>query len=199
MNDKYIEHVSPMGKLAYMAYLDGGSYTDKDLWGTHQAALINLLNVVDEGPVLEFGMGNYSTELMHVICEKQGRKLVSMDSDPVWVDKFAEFKRPWHEIYTVNNEKLLSDWYAFINRKFSVVFIDAAPASVRQPFIQMIYNRSKHILVHDTELLVLGTGPSSYGYNFTSFPIVIHYKYARPTTSLIINGNNYDERLLFDM
>jgi hypothetical protein len=56
-------------------------------YGTHIAPLLTAVLATD-GPVLELGCGDFSTPLLHAICAKQNRLLVSTDTDKAWLELF---------------------------------------------------------------------------------------------------------------
>lgn len=63
--------------------------------GTHSAPLaISCLNT--SGAVLELGCGLYSTLLLHTICEKQIRRLHTVDHTLSWLNKFNHLETDLH-------------------------------------------------------------------------------------------------------
>jgi len=187
INDKYIDELNDIHKQPYLNYKNGlyniGGY------GSHQPALIHLLNTITKGNVMEFGMGDDSTPLMHLICEKQNRNLLSIDSDKAWFDKFTEYKSEKHKMFIFDVDKILKKEYDFFNKKYSIVFVDAAPQEIRQPFIELIKKNADYILAHDTE-------QKCYSYDFSSFKYVYHFDKVRKQTSLLSNIDEIDETLI---
>lgn len=49
-----------------------------DDWSTHQPVLYAIA-MSTTGPIIEFGCGNGSTDLLHEICEKEGRTLITLE------------------------------------------------------------------------------------------------------------------------
>ena len=195
VNDKYMDLVSLRGKARYQLWKEGIHQTDP-LWDSHQLVLINLLNTITSGNVLEFGMGHGSTELMHAICEQQGRNLVSIDSDEKWINKFHGLKSDSHRIEVFDPVRLIRGNYDYMAHHYSIIFVDAAPAGIRQPFIERMKPMAKYILVHDTELLANGRGPASYGYNFDSFKHVVHFTESQPTSTILSDLEEIDKNIL---
>jgi hypothetical protein len=76
-------------------------------WATHQPVLYTIaLNTI--GPIIEFGCGNSSTDLLHEICKKSNRILISIDDDLDWLNKFRQKylgdgyeldNSGWHKFY----------------------------------------------------------------------------------------------------
>jgi hypothetical protein len=95
-----------------------------------------------EGAIAEFGMGDYSTYLLHAT----NRKVLSFDTDPDWFQKFS-----------VSPKTLIRtrDWL-MITRSLkplvSVFFIDQAPGESREQCIAELSKDFDGIVVaHDTE------------------------------------------------
>ena len=101
INDKYIEELENNYKICYLQYIKNENV---DNWGSHQPLLIHLVNTIAEGPVLEFGMGDNSTPLLHLICEKQKRNLYSYDFDANWLNKFKHYENKYflRRLYTIS-------------------------------------------------------------------------------------------------
>ncbi len=53
-----------------------------------------------QGPVLELGMGDYSTPMLHLLCHD--RLLVSADNSARWVARYEAFRSPRHELHFVD-------------------------------------------------------------------------------------------------
>ena len=188
INDKYIDELSNTYKQSYLEYMKGVYYTER--WGSHQPVLIHALNTIVVGNVLEFGMGYNSTPIMHLICEKQNRKLLSMDSSEEWFNKFIQYKNDNHEMFVFTTDKILNKEYDFFNKKYSIVFVDAAPAWIRQKFIQLIKENTDYIIVHDTEDKI------NYFYDFSSFKHVFCFNKVSVFTSILSNLDDIDENLV---
>lgn len=94
------------------------------------------------GPIVECGMGNYSTYLLH----GTGRHVISYDTHPEWLQKF-----PVSPKYLIHP----SDWVSavrWMKTLVSVFFIDQAPGEVREKCIAELANGFDGIIVaHDTE------------------------------------------------
>jgi hypothetical protein len=115
-----------------------------DPYGTHFQALAAAITI-SSGDVLELGCGHYSTPLLHELCRY--RKLISYETDPEWLKPFLYLSCSWH---TFVSQIPLDKW--------SVVFVDNAPAERRIPDILSLRERTRLFVVHDTE-------SSVYDYN----------------------------------
>jgi len=99
-----------------------------------------------QGPVLELGCGEYSTPMLHFLCN--GRRLVSLEDDPDWINKYKELETNWHTLQFVDK---WADARIIDEVKWDVAFVDHAPAEQRIQEIKRLKNLAKHIVIHDTE------------------------------------------------
>jgi len=116
-----------------------------DTKGTHFPVLAACV-ARTSGPVLELGCGDYSTPLLHLLCN--GRPLVSMDHDSTWLYRYKDLETPWHTF------RLVKDWAAekiIDETEWGVAFVDHAPAQRRVHEIRRLKERAEYIVVHDTE------------------------------------------------
>lgn len=114
-------------------------------WGSHIPVLIEALRQTT-GPVLELGTGHSSTILLHMLCAESGRKLVSLDNDPVFIDMFRKFRTPDHEIRLVKWEEENPQ-----NQKWGLVLVDEGPAEQRIKSIRKLVDSASMMVLHDTE------------------------------------------------
>jgi len=125
-----------------------------DPMGSHIAALHWALDLTD-GPVLELGMGDFSTPFLSKMCI--GRRLVSVEWNKEWFERLRMLGTPDHDIrfcQDYNVDSLPID-------NFSVVLIDhEPPAEADKPMykyqkrmdaVEFYEMRSELIIVHDTE------------------------------------------------
>lgn len=61
-------------------------------FATHQPVLYTAVQL-SSGPVAEFGCGTGSTPLLHEFCARQGRPVVTFESDAQWKEFFP--LPPW--------------------------------------------------------------------------------------------------------
>jgi hypothetical protein len=197
INDKWMDRVRPLYKEAYLLYMRGSLRTKP--WGSHQPVLIHVLNTITKGNVLEYGMGWNSTPIMHTICQKQGRKLLSIDYSQEWLDKFIHYKNINHDMFVFDLDKLLNKEYPFFSCKFTVAFIDGSPEQHRQTMIELLKDNVDYFVVHDTEEVAAGfTYPNfSYKYDFSGFKHVLHFDKAQPMTTILSNLDVINPNILY--
>lgn len=118
-------------------------------WGSHLAPLLACICQSD-GPVLELGIGHFSTPILHAVCTNMGRKLVSVEDNDEWYKAFVnKYDFGVHHIFHKSYDELEFLW----KEKWGVVFIDNSPGGERRKkdFISAI-SVSDYVVVHDYEL-----------------------------------------------
>ena len=74
-------------------------------YGTH-ARLLLVAVMMTHGDILELGMGEHSTKLIHDILTEDNkaekRMLVSAESNSEWLGSFKELNSPFHQVLYVN-------------------------------------------------------------------------------------------------
>ncbi len=142
-----------------------------DEWSTHQPVLYAVAKAT-KGPIIEFGCGNGSTDLLHEICEKEGRILITLEDDLGWLNKFARKyegkgynpdNSGWHKFYFVPGKNAKdpenpAHWIAFMNKfdllsllNFDVCFIDQSPWLARYETLKRMKDKARFVLVHDVD------------------------------------------------
>ena len=88
-------------------------------WATHMPILAKIIQI-SNGPVLELGIGIFSTPLLHAMCDAEKRLLDSYEDNHKWVDGHKMFISNLHKI------TLISNWdnVPIEKRHWGVVFID---------------------------------------------------------------------------
>ena len=99
------------------------------------------------GPVLELGIGTNSTPILHGLCAEKGRKVVSYDGDPDYVERFArDYTNALHEF------RWIDDWdKADIEKSWSVVLVDHRPARRRYRDAARVASHAEYVVCHDTQ------------------------------------------------
>lgn len=121
--------------------------TDKEQcsWCSFMPALVACV-AATKGPVLELGMGHFSTPVLHALCGTLGRILISIEKNPDWCKLFTQYRTDLHEIYG-DNETIGK---LFIDRNLSVVFVDDSPGGEnRAKNLYGFLPMSDYVVVHD--------------------------------------------------
>lgn len=115
-------------------------------WGSHIPVLVDTFNN-SKGPVLELGIGPFSTPLLHALCVDNKRMLVSYENDPEFFNMHTAFIDQFHQI------KLIDDWdkAEIENNHWGLAFIDQKPAKRRIVDIKRLANNADYIVIHDSE------------------------------------------------
>lgn len=121
-----------------------------DSYSTHQPVLYEAL-LRTSGSVIEFGCGHGSTPLLHRVCEKHGRKLLTLESDRDWLDKFVEYATPQHtHIYVGDWDDILAN-DEIMAGPYDLAFIDQSPWKARHATILALKDTAKFIVLHDCD------------------------------------------------
>lgn len=101
------------------------------------------------GDVLELGPGVFSTPLLHWLCERQKRNLLTIENSWRW-HRFVKpyLKTDRHQFVFIRN---WDEAEPYINKKWDVVLVDHSPSERRIVEIEKLANLAKYLVVHDTE------------------------------------------------
>lgn len=115
-------------------------------YSTHLPMLFEAMRKTN-GDVLELGPGVFSTPVLHWLCEKDKRNLVTIENDLGWL-RFCRryFQTAYHKFYYVEN---WDDADVLINKQWDVVLVDHSPSERRVVEIKKLANLAKYIVVHD--------------------------------------------------
>ena len=176
--------------LKYNAHIGGGS---------HLPILIQIVNMT-EGPILELGMGLFSTPYLHWVCYGTQRKLVSYESKKEFYDLFV-FNDPrevnnkygFHDINLVEN----NNWDAidFSTEHWSVVLVDHAPGKRRKEEVKILANLADYILVHDSDELPKHVAHYKFYEAYPLFKYRYDYDHVFPRTTVLSNFKDVSKEL----
>ena len=143
-------------------------------YGSHSIALLPCLHWT-QGPVLEVGAGCYSTSLLSLYS--QSRYCRTMESDWHWLEKVKAFfpascdlsENRGHEFQYVENyrDAVMED------RSWDIVFIDQGDHASRVETALRMKEKSRLVILHDTEHANLDSALNGYRYRYdlkTIFP-----------------------------
>lgn len=141
---------------------------------THLPALLEMV-AKTTGPVLELGCGEGSTLILHEICWRMERELVSLDGSIDYVNQFAHLRNTCHKIAHVPNWDE-HDFDADLPRvsghrlQYEVCLVDHAPGERRRTDIgrlRLLFPRCIFVM-HDAEI------GADYIYGYRSLPMFCH-------------------------
>lgn len=135
------------------------------------------------GAILELGMG-YSTMILHNLCQRTKRKIVSYEGDEKWYKENLIYKNDYHDI------NFVKDWdkIDITSQRWSMVLVDHRPARRRRIEAMRVANNANFILLHDSEQEI----NSIYGYQriYPKFRHVFQYQGCKPNTAVLSNFIN---------
>lgn len=124
---------------------------EENAYYTHQPVLLAALRV-SSGPVLELGVGEGSTQLIHDYCMKHKRRVVSVESNKDWLKRYTHLANARHEFYQIESwEPFYTDatkqhWgLAFIDQDSSDGFKNRAESFRR------LRDHTDYIVLHDCD------------------------------------------------
>lgn len=143
---------------------------------THQPLLVAAM-LRTQGPILELGGGNYSTQIVAPFADIQRRECHTVETGAAVYQLFlkhfqTEFHRVWfldgynfsgYGPFVPDPEKTREQYIDIQSRflteltrktpRWSVVFVDQAPGFLRVPAIRYFANSADYIVIHDTEMV----------------------------------------------
>jgi hypothetical protein len=124
---------------------------------SHQPLLIAVAKTIKKGRICEYGAGDYSTGLLHQICQENENVLFTFDNDERWLNRQAALWPGfhWHSYHRLVDYTDLLD----INHDFScdLAFIDGYTYGSRLFCIQQtLASNWIYMIVHDADFIVNG-------------------------------------------
>lgn len=120
-----------------------------DIYASHQEALVvgALLAGAPNCTGIEFGMGDYSTPLLHHLC---GKRLLSIESDLNWLSKFRQYEGDHHTIRHIPIENWLGT-LKNMDLKCDFAFVDSITGESRVQVLPLLMDKATVVCVHDQE------------------------------------------------
>lgn len=167
-----------------------------DGFGTHRPCLVDLIKQTT-GNIIECGCGNSSTVLIKELIKNTDRKLISLESNLSWLNKFKHLEDENHKLFHINAGNIDNDntgkiWTDYIENNsliksldFEVCFIDQAPWTARTHTLNYFKDKCPFIIVHDVDYFPCSNkwgkatklpSPPQYNvYDFDFSDILKHY------------------------
>ena len=97
--------------------------------------------------ILELGAGEYSTPMLHEIAGACDGKVLTLDMDAEWLERYADLMRDFHEL------RVVADWAAeaAIDQPWDLAFVDHGPTERRRFDLERLVDCGGIVVVHDTE------------------------------------------------
>lgn len=132
-------------------------------WSTYLPTLMKIISITS-GNILELGTGMLSTPYLHWVASSTDRKVASYDNSDFFLSATKHFVDDFHDVFKVDSYMEVPT-----DQNWDVVLIDFFPVDDRMAVAQMLSERAKYIIVHDTSLTD-GEGLFQYRYDDTRFP-----------------------------
>lgn len=145
-------------------------------YATHQPVLYKIAKMTT-GPIVEFGCGEGSTDMLHSLCKATGRLLISIDHDEEWLNRYSSKylgdgyiadNSGWHKFFSVPKHEgntMLEDWILFLDQcpllktvDFDLCFVDQSPGLARTETILRLKDRARYVILHDCDMYVAHVG-----------------------------------------
>ena len=140
--------------------------------------------LLTSGPVLELGTGYGSSLTLHGLCGMMKRKLVSIESDEIWLERFLSYERSWHKFRFASDFMNLPEY----KEKWGLVFVDHGISMQRGHAVRMLKD-TPIIVAHDTCHFFL----YDYEPTLSQFKYRWDYKVKAPQTTVVSNSVNVAE------
>lgn len=134
-------------------------------------------------PVLELGAGFASSYALHGICSVTKRKIVTLESDKVWLSRFSLYQRPWHQFKYVTDFIDLPEY----KEKWGMAFVDHGILGQRGLALAAVKD-IPIIVAHDTCHEELNYTNKGVPQVLDSFKYRWDYKWQGPQTSVFSNS-----------
>ncbi len=159
-------------------------------WASYMPALLVML-AHTKGPVLEVGVGHYSTPVLHAICQAECRPLVSLEADPEWAKLFGRYsdgENGMHRIVTGEYDEMIPH---FAKEKWAIAFLDHSPGPRRARDMMLLADTVDYFIVHDFEGAIQAEFDALMKHGYYRFvtrdrnpPTLIAGMYQRPPDAL---------------
>lgn len=149
-------------------------------WASHLPILIKVM-AISKGPVLEMGIGLFSTPLLHWLCLDSKRLLISYENDKRFYDSNQAFASPLHQIHYVTNW----DEADIEHTHWGLAFIDHAPPERRHIDVARLAKTADYIVIHDSQRHLEQYFHYKEIYGLFKYKYV--YRKVKPHTSVLSN------------
>ena len=151
-------------------------------YSTHLPVLMEVMRRTT-GDVLELGPGVFSTPILHWLCEKQRRNLLTIESDKKWLYFCMKYYRT--EYHKFMYAPTWDEAKTAINKQWDVALIDHSPSGRRITEIAQLANLVKYIVIHDADAM------KDKEYHYPEIYPLFKYRYnfteVEPATTVLSN------------
>jgi hypothetical protein len=166
--------IDPNLAVLFEAFTSGGKGQ-----GTHRPYLLRVI-LQTTGPILELGVGEFSTPALHLVSLLMGRQVQSYDTEERWARYYYGLRTRRHIVEHVRD-------YADVPceaQSWDVAFVDHGPRAVRGQILSRL-THVPFVVCHDSE-------DTGYGYTegLRLFRYVRTFKGMSPWTTVASNTDD---------
>ena len=153
---------------------------------SHLPVLDRIMQTTD-GPILELGIGMFSTPYLHWMCQDRGLEMESFEGDEKYYNYFRTFRSDTHKM------TLVEDWDKIdIDKHWGLVLIDHEQKRRALDAIR-VAKWADYVVIHDTDW------KREKYYGLRKQGVFDHYKYRKdfnqfePHTTVLSNIKNLNK------
>lgn len=117
---------------------------------SHRFVLEHVLKILKNKSVLELGSGDYSTKLIHDVLGCENSKIITLDTDLSWLEKYTHLKTDCHDLIYWDIDKL-NDFYNNDKNEWGLVFVDTETWDSRVSAIMKYRETADYLILHDCD------------------------------------------------
>lgn len=140
------------------------------------------------GDVLELGPGVFSTPVLHWLCKKMKRRLLTIENDEKWFNFCRRYYQSSHRQPIRHRFIFVKNWDDAsdpINKEWDVVLVDHSPSKRRVVEIRKLAGLAKYIIIHDSD------EQKERVYHYSTIYPLFKYRYdfkeVEPATTVLSN------------
>jgi hypothetical protein len=119
-------------------------------FGSHKFVLEHMINILENKTVLELGSGDYSTKLIHDIVGGVNGKIITIDTDSNWLNRYMDLKNDNHDLIHYDIDKL-HEFFDNDTNDWGLVFVDSGTWDSRVMAMEKYAKTADYIILHDCD------------------------------------------------
>lgn len=117
---------------------------------SHRFVLEYVIKNLKNKSVLELGSGDYSTKLIHDVIGSENSKIITLDTDLSWLEKYMDLKTDYHDLIYWDINKL-NEFYDNDKNEWGLVFVDTETWDSRISAIMKYRESADYLILHDCD------------------------------------------------
>jgi len=119
-------------------------------WGSHKFVVEHIIKELTNKSVLELGSGDYSTKLIHDLLNDEKSKILTVDTDYSWLEKYLYLKNEKHDFKYFPIEEINS-FFESDKNNWGLVFVDSGTWDSRLSAIMKYKDTADYVILHDCD------------------------------------------------